>query len=165
MGLNKYLFMDIDGVLNHEDWFKTPGNKEMELPYCWFDPECVKRVNEIIEKTNCILVVTSDHRLDIRLEKWFKDVGLPTNFECTPVYWNETREFEIEQWLKNYAVCPYTYAIVDDMMVTDKNVFCRTANDRWDQDIIRHNGGMGLTETVKNRLIKILNHDEIESNN
>ena len=26
--MNKYLFMDIDGVLNHEDWFKTPGVKD-----------------------------------------------------------------------------------------------------------------------------------------
>lgn len=50
--MNKYLFIDIDGVLNHEDWFNTPGVKDKkEIWEIWYDPKCVALINEVIEKT------------------------------------------------------------------------------------------------------------------
>ena len=164
--MNKYLFMDIDGVLNHEDWFKTPGVKEKDMPECWYDPECVRRINEIVEKTGCKLIVTSIHRSDIRLPQFFMKVGLPWDFKCTPVLWDEGRGREIEYWLERFAQKPYTYAIVDDDCIAleymEKN-FVQTANSKWDVNQYELNKGLGITESVKNRLIKILNNDENES--
>jgi hypothetical protein len=164
--MNKYLFMEIDGVLNHEDWFKTPGIKEKEMPEMWYDPECDGRINEIIERTGCKLIVTSIHRSDMRLYQFFKQVGLPYDFKCTPVLWEEGRGREIEYWLERFAQKPYTYAVVDDDYIVldymEKN-FVQTANSKWDVTPYELNKGLGITESVKNRLIKILNNGENES--
>lgn len=161
--MNKYLFMDIDGVLNHEDWFKTPGVKEKDMPEAWYDLECVAKINEIIKRTGCKLIVTSIHRSDVRLPQFFMKVGLPWDFKCTPVLWDESRGREIEYWLERFAQKPYTYAIVDDDYIPleymEKN-FVQTANSKWDVTPYTVNGGLGITESVKNRLIKILNNGE-----
>lgn len=159
--MNKYLFMDIDGVLNHEEWFRTPGVKEKEMPYCWYDPKCVSLINEIVEKSGCKIIVTSDHRLDIRLHQFFKQVDLPTDFDCTPVFWDESRGREIEYWLEKHAKEPYIYAILDDcndMLENQQNHLFQTAESKWDQELMRHNGGLGITEIIKERVIKKLNN-------
>lgn len=155
--------MDIDGVLNHEEWFRTPGVKEMEMPEMWYDPKCVELLNEVVEKTGCKLIVTSIHRSDIRLHQFFKKVGLPLDFKYTPVLWEEGKGREIEYWLERFAEKPYTYAIVDDDNIPldymEKN-FIQTANSKWDITPLTINAGLGITEHVKNMLIKILNKDD-----
>ena len=161
--MNKYLFMDIDGVLNHEDWFKTPGVKDKkELWEMWYDPKCIALINEVVEKTGCKLIVTSIHRSDIRLPQFFMKAGLPYDFKCTPVLWEEGRGREIEYWLERFAEKPYTYAIVDDDNIAldyMKKNFIQTANSKWDVIPAELNRGLGITEHVKNILIKILNKD------
>ena len=51
----RYLFFDIDGVLN--DHSKLEGS-----PYCGINPKCMDRLNFVIEKTNCKLILTSAWR-------------------------------------------------------------------------------------------------------
>ena len=57
----KYIFLDVDGVLNHEQWYedldKNPDAPA--FPYSCFDPQCVARVNEILEATGAQLVISS----------------------------------------------------------------------------------------------------------
>jgi len=64
----KIIFLDIDGVLNCEDWYRkrfkdTEDNRIMsEYPYYEFDPAIVKRLNKIIEETGAKVVVSSTWR-------------------------------------------------------------------------------------------------------
>ena len=44
MAITKYLFLDIDGVLNHKDWYKNINKYDYKRRE--FDPECVNRVKK-----------------------------------------------------------------------------------------------------------------------
>jgi hypothetical protein len=67
----KVIFLDIDGVLNHENWFKKRmtikndfNSKEWNdhYPFYEFDPESVKQLNKIIDKTGAKVVISSTWR-------------------------------------------------------------------------------------------------------
>ena len=55
MAITKYLFLDIDGVLNHKDWYKNINKYDYKRRE--FDPECVNRVIKILEKTHNIIPI------------------------------------------------------------------------------------------------------------
>ncbi len=156
----KYLFLDIDGVLNHNEWYgssqmaayiKTTTRWEQEC----FDPDCVQRVNKILKETGAELVVSSSWRGDPELSEIFESVGLPTNYLVTPLVdvstWEyyDTRGEEIEAFLKNNP-CENYVILDDDTDFTEeqlKNHFIRCSNED------------GLTEEKANQAIKILNNE------
>lgn len=158
----KYLFLDIDGVLNHQDWYhKIRFSKK--YPYRDFDPDCVNRVNRILNETGAKLVISSSWRLDSKLYATFEKVGLPTNFEKTPWVSDVIRGVEIQFFLDNegYTLNGCTYAIIDDdddMLPLQKEHFFRTAASPCDEPYER-NGGTGLTEKLTNEIIKHLNEN------
>ena len=84
--MNKYLFLDIDGVLNHDEWFESENYKKHQENWkkSMFDPACVERVNTILDKTGARLVISSSWRSMTDLEEIFAGVGLPTTFWRTP---------------------------------------------------------------------------------
>lgn len=84
--MNKYLFLDIDGVLNHDEWFESVHYKKHQENWkkSMFDPECVARVNKILDATGARLVVSSSWRSMTDLKEIFEGVGLPTDFDITP---------------------------------------------------------------------------------
>lgn len=41
-GINKYLFLDVDGVLNSVSWYREEWNKDHSYPQGDFDPKCVE---------------------------------------------------------------------------------------------------------------------------
>lgn len=52
------LFLDFDGVLNHiESRRRSPGGWNK------LDPACVERVNRIVDRSDCLVVVSSSWRL------------------------------------------------------------------------------------------------------
>ena len=143
MGLtNKYLFLDIDGVLNHDEWFESDVYKKNQNNWkvSMFDPKCIERVNTILEKTGAKLVVSSTWRNMTDLEEIFAGVGLPAKFDRTPyadqLYpkedpndkylnpigsewsgWDDLdikywRGSEIKWWLEHHE--PGNYVILDD---------------------------------------------------
>ena len=66
----KVIFLDIDGVLNHEEWYKKPeviaiskqpGFKGTEKEY-HFDPEAWKWVQKLIDETGAKIVLSSSWR-------------------------------------------------------------------------------------------------------
>ena len=65
----KIIFLDIDGVLNHQNWFSR-RHKEVNqndvvshYPFYEFDPESVEQLNRIIDETGAKVVVSSTWRL------------------------------------------------------------------------------------------------------
>lgn len=170
----KYLFLDIDGVLNHEQWYDSQHNNPnaKPFPYSCFDPQCVARVNEILEKTGTQLVISSSWRFDKNLYQTLDSIGLKSKFECTPIFKKssfgfedfECRGDEIKEFLLAHKYNPETdnYVIIDDdsdMLEEQLPHFFQTAGEYWTKtaSLIEKNEGTGLTETLKNRIISFLN--------
>ena len=176
--VNKYLFLDIDGVLNHDEWFEslTYKHNRDNWKVSMFDPECVKRVNKILQETRSELVVSSSWRGMDDLEEIFEGVGLPFKFWRTPYadqiypdldpirdlynddirYW---RGSEIKYFLERHP-CD-SYVILDDdtdMLPEQMDHFINTCGDRiHTPELYLANQGSGLTEKCMNKAIDILN--------
>lgn len=172
--MSKYLFLDIDGVLNHDEWFVSEHYRKHQENWkkSMFDPECVARVNKILEATGARLVVSSSWRSMSDLKEIFEGVGLPTDFDITPhadaiysreeyaydspVFW---RGSEIKYFLERHPAD--NYVILDDdsdMLPHQIKHFIRTCGDKiHTAHLYINNEGSGLTEKVMNKAIDILN--------
>lgn len=152
----KLIFLDIDGVFNHEMFYLNRGNNNRPYPLSEFDEECVKRYNRIIKETNAKTVISSSWRFDANLKNILREVGFcdeSLDFDITE-HLGTIRGLEIKKYIDTYLVNhPVTeienYCIIDDdvdMLYTQKDNFvvCDAYNG-------------GLTEEKANEAIKILN--------
>lgn len=71
----KVIFLDFDGVLNSEIWYRRRFN-EMDMdsivskyPYYEFDPLAMKQLNRIIEETSAKVVISSTWRIGRTVEE------------------------------------------------------------------------------------------------
>jgi hypothetical protein len=120
----KIIFLDIDGVLNSENWyrrrFKEIDTKDIlgKYPYYEFDPKSIEQLNRIISETGAKIVVSSTWRASYSvddLQTLLNTVGLKGEvIDKTPhmstkgvdsnentVGYTTPRGCEIEWWLKN----------------------------------------------------------------
>ena len=117
------LFLDIDGVMNSEEYYYALPEAEMlAVP---IDPACVKRLKYIVDRTGAKIVLSSSWRTgwdkdparmkeDGRiLEKIFSEYDL-TIYDKTPVSPLRKRTVEIDMWLKKHAGKVKRYVILDD---------------------------------------------------
>lgn len=132
----KIIFLDIDGVLNSNQWYssdRNPGNiggVEGDI-----DPDCVDRILRICNETGAKIVISSDWKMSwpgakIRLE----NAGFPKGLiiDKTPdlimrmlsiqdymldddeeVVYNNSRGHEIDGWLEEHPECT-NFVIIDD---------------------------------------------------
>ena len=158
--MKKYLFLDIDGVLNNYDWYEyrhdNPGNfncKGLEWVKSEIDPECVKRVIRILESTGAELVISSNWRGDPDLKKKFELVGLPLEFDITPYVFigdeHAIRGEEIKKYLDGHE--PGNYAILDDGIDMREDQMDHFVNTDFMD---------GLTDRLADRVIEILNKEK-----
>lgn len=110
--INKYLFLDVDGVLNSDEWYHEEWNKDHVYPQGDFDPKCVDIINDIVSKTDCKVIVSSSWRTDSNLQSVFDKAGL---------------KFQI------YSTTPFR----------------------------DHRGNVGITNEDANRVINILNRNDM----
>lgn len=160
VGCEKFIFLDIDGVLNSEQYYiekpwpqrfeelKDKLDEHIAFGISHIDPKAVKLLNRLVEETNAKIVVSSSWRGDYALQTIFSLAGIiePIYGE-TPRLESRFRGEEIDKWLKEKQE-PYKYVILDDnsdMLDTQSNNFIRTD---W---------RAGLTEENVNKAIKILN--------
>lgn len=138
----KIIFLDIDGVLNHEAFYMERFKKRYEEgavahPYSEIDPQCVQNLNSLIAETGAKVVISSSWRhsgLD-----YCKDVLEYHGFkgeiiDITPTCKHNMclRGNEIHEWIQNHRddVGPYynfkEYVILDDdsdMLYWQRNNF------------------------------------------
>lgn len=110
---SRVIFLDVDGVLNHRGIsmkHKTPIAA----------PECVERLQKIVEAYNAVIVVSAAMRIshweDGRILKMFKNAGwdYPPIIDRTPNLnlLENRRGTEIETWLHKNPT--KSYIIIDD---------------------------------------------------
>lgn len=113
----KVIFLDIDGVLNHEEWYskpeviamsKQPGFKGTEKEY-HFDPDAWKWVKKLLDETGAKLVISSSWRwydLQATLDD-FKgtafDAMVPYIVGVTPALLSRCRGEEINRFFDDVA--------------------------------------------------------------
>lgn len=164
----KIIFLDIDGVLNHERFYKERFSKRYEEvaiahPYSEIDPECVKKLNILCEETGAKVVISSTWRhsgLDYCVDvlKFHGFTGEVIDITPSLNGDNYVRGNEILKWIKDNKklVGDYynftEYVILDDdsdMLYQQRNNFLLI--DRF----------VGLTMGNVFRAKKILNNGKI----
>ena len=156
----KLIFLDIDGVLNSDNWYYHPEKQRLKYPYDQFDPKLVELFNKITSKCTKSIVLTSTWRLNYSIEKMrdiFAEVGIAGNIiDYTPNLKKDTdyvvRGNEILKWCKDNEdllgckTMDYTdFIILDDnsdMLLWQQKYFFQT--DRLS----------GLTPTITQNVIR-----------
>ena len=158
--MKKYLFLDIDGALNHLKWNIGLDRRNFKYPYSEFDPECVENLKHILDETGAKLVLSSSWRLDPDIHGILSNVGLPYDFEITTNNLDRHRGSEIKTYLENKEK-PYTYCIIDDgddfLPEQVDNLVITSSGENGYDDICEMNGGTGLTSKCVKKAILILN--------
>lgn len=119
MNKEKYIFLDVDGVLNHHETYKK---KHINSLYSDLDSECLALFSKLVHSIDHVHIVLSsswrliESEMD-RLEASFKEFGIPKWIDITPYFEYEqgkTRGKEISQWLKENHICKDQILILDD---------------------------------------------------
>jgi predicted transcriptional regulator len=173
----KILFLDIDGVLNSDSWYKTEKWKLLYKKYgvdqADFDPKLVQKLNLIVQSTDCEIVISSAWRLTFSIEEiknFLTNSGFlyrDKMFDKTPslMYkkyssnkiYNEInpriegRGSEIDAWLREHKE-------IESFVIVDDNSDMKPHMDKLVKTSIRH----GLQDKDVEQIIKILEkQDEI----
>ena len=135
--IEKYIFLDFDGVLNtgnYQKRMKEEGIDAYDEYGPMFDPQAVRYLEQIIERTGCKIVISSTWRNEgiVRMQQMWKDRGMPgTIYSMTPILLSTTfqdalngellsapvknaKALEIDMWLQNHASKEARYVIIDD---------------------------------------------------
>ena len=180
----KVLFLDHDGVIClYTEWGSRFKNKEgLDSVFDRFNPKAIKVLNEIIEATDCEIVISSDWRLIgtlAQMQELYKirgvlkspidytdvlrDDNMPVNFVWNRQWINEqTRCVEIRKWVKDHPEIT-NWAVVDDMnMTSDYHFKYDEWRASWGIENFVHTpiSNEGIKQSgIKDKIIKILNND------
>ncbi len=170
--MEKYLFLDFDGVLNTVSYAKRLRKEGVE-PFdefgAMFDPDTISNLKSIVEQTGCKIVLSSTWRNDglMRMRALWKERNLPDEiYSMTPILlsttYNDARSgelftipehnakaLEIQAWLHRYASEPCQYVILDD-----ENVFF----PKQQEHLVQTEEKQGLTITKAQLAIEVLNN-------
>lgn len=119
--MRKIIFLDIDGVLNSADYFDQTKHCE---GYSEINPEQVKLLKEIIDRTGAEIVLSStwrslgkrkdepEHPMYTYLTDTLQEYGLEI-IDHTP-YIDQDRPKEIKAWLDNQPDTDIKFVSIDD---------------------------------------------------
>lgn len=142
----KILFLDIDGVCNHQKTRERQG----DTSFIGINPAMADRVRRIIAETGCKVVLSSSWRLFPDSKAWVEKMVCEL-FDVTPdlqrgaVWGMVYRGFEIKQWLDAHPGTKQ-YAILDD-----------SYDFLWGQHLFRTTWAEGLTDEITDNVISHLN--------
>ena len=125
--MGKFIFLDIDGVLNSMDFLhlnvlnarvNKTDFKGKDIHGHLFDPRCVLALDCLIKATDADIVITSDWRfagLDAMKQLW-SDRGLPGNIVGITSFSGGIRGQDIYDYMRINDIYPVIdkYLIIDD---------------------------------------------------
>jgi hypothetical protein len=166
----KVIFLDIDGVLatqkefeipRGEFWELHPDAKDLGIPYPW-NKDCVDVLNEILDETNAVIVLSSDwkHHFNLKhMDAIFKWNGV----KKSPIMFTDNdsisfgnltmnRAWEIEKCIRS-QIKAERWVILDDLWL---HKYLKNTND--DDKFFLTKDDIGLAESgLKEKIIKKLN--------
>lgn len=169
--MEKYLFLDFDGVLNTTGYAKRLRKEGID-PFdefgAMFDPDAINNLRSIVDQTDCKIVLSSTWRNEglMRMRALWKDRNLPSElYSMTPILISTTyqdarngqmfnipernaKALEIQAWLQKNAKDPFEYIILDD-----ENVFFYGQQEH----LVQTDDFVGLTIKKSQEAIEILN--------
>lgn len=125
--IGRFVFLDFDGVLTHAGHVSTPG--------CYFDPECVRRVDALCRRVGAGIVLSTswkqgDDPEDPEAYEWppatpermstiddmLRSAGLKIDIiGATPNLATGQRGLEIDLWLRRNGVSREQVVVLDDL--------------------------------------------------
>lgn len=148
----KVLFLDVDGVLNTT---KSRSLYSLSKPL-------LRRLQTIVEQTNCKIVLSSTWRKHPealrRLKRTLEYRGMSI-YDVTPVFWRDEegnrlyRGHEIQHWLDDHPEV-ISYCIVDD----DSDML-----DNQLRNFVQTDPDYGLTDVLVYRIVYRMNNNENSS--
>lgn len=154
----KVIFLDVDGVLNSDEYFDKIKNLNINGIQSEIDVEKIKLLNIAINETKVKIVLTSSWRYTRNaqeLRKLLSEYGIST--DSTPFIQNE-RGLEIKQYL-------YEHPDVEDFVIVDDEIF-DSYNDELVKKLVKisngngHNFGEGLLPKDIDEIIKRLGRNK-----
>jgi hypothetical protein len=156
--MRKILFLDHDGVICLADNWGSRGRQETKFDS--FDTKALEVLNEVIEQTDCEIVVSSDWRFYATLEELqqlYVDRGIlkvpisTTQLQSlgSAMFIEKNRASDIIEWVKENLTKEDRWVAVDDlpMQMYLENNFVHTPYSR-----------EGIKQTgVKEKIINMLN--------
>lgn len=158
----RVIFLDVDGVLNSDEYFNKIKDVKIEGIEREIDVEKIKLLKKAIEKTGAEIVLTSSWR-HTRNAQYLKELLLNYNIyaDSTPFIQNK-RGLEIKQWLLEHSE-------VENFVILDDEVF-----DSYDEELMKrlikisdgngHSFGEGLLSKDVDEIIKRLGRKKDERN-
>lgn len=153
--VEKVLFLDIDGVLNNSKFIKNkPDYKAQDL-----DPENIRCLNKILERTGTSIVISSTWRLAYPMSQLvtiLESQGLKPGriIGKTPhLIESQFRSKEIEAWADCQLYHPHSILILDD-----DDQF----EERFRSYFLQTSMVSGLTEDLVEKAVSILNFNNFE---
>lgn len=175
----KIIFLDIDGVLNHQLWSSTDEfkkrckRKNKNDVSCWFCPQSVDYLNTIIKETDAKIVVSSSWRLGRTIEELKKLLAdnniIGEVIGKTPhllfknlanYHYSVPRGCEIKAWLETHKsileekISKAKYVILDD----DSDMLYWQRNN-----YIQIDSYCGITPSTILKAINILGKNKLKS--
>ena len=169
--MEKYLFLDFDGVLNteyYQNLLSYQGLAVQDMHGAIFDPETIKQLKRIIDATDAKIIVESSWKflgLDAMQEMWearelpgqIIDITsssvsdnwlLHANLDDIDPAMGHCKGMEIASWLTDHALQDARYVIIDDeYVILDSQLPYFILTNPYD----------GITEALADRAISILN--------
>lgn len=157
--MDKFIFLDIDGVLNtanYQTWRQLWGKDISDLHGHLFAPSPVRNLRRLIKWTNAKIVLSSSWRMDglETMRQMWNERNMPGEiYDITPYvnareYPIGTRGIEIRKWLEEYGGENYKFVIIDDI---------EDFLDEQQTNVIMANYRRGLTLLKTMKAIIILN--------
>lgn len=160
----RYLFLDIDGVLNSDSWWASQAQRaaRWRYPHTAFDPAAVRRLNALVRGAGASVVLSSSWRRGLdsnAVRTLLRSVGIRCHLAgLTPVLtpdWHHPRPHdqglvrgdEVAAWLLGSGHTVTSYAILDD----DDDFF-----DPLRQRLVHTSDAVGLTEADMCKAIEYL---------
>lgn len=154
----KVIFLDVDGVLNSDEYIKRTIKSNIQGIEKHVDVEKIKLLRQAIVQTNAKVVLTSSWRLTKMAQELIKLlITYGIYADSTPYIRNE-RGLEIKQWLADNQN-------VEDFVILDDEIF-----DSYDEGLMKklvkisngngHNFGEGLLPKDIDEIIKRLGRNK-----